>query len=91
MSAPQENHVQKTTATGLEGVDRNQEMNQFMNNLVSALSVKFEQMSQQIIGKLDQMGDRIDSLEKQMDDIMDQAGIDKQQVHNQTDRTLDNH
>jgi len=48
-------------------------------------------MSQQIIGKLDQMGDRIDSLEKQMDDIMDQAGIDKQQVHNQTDRTLDNH
>ena len=37
---------------------------------------RFEQMSDQIIGRIDEMGNRIDDLEKSIGELMEQAGVD---------------
>jgi len=37
---------------------------------------RFNQMSGSIIGRIDEMGNRIDDLEKSISDLMEQAGID---------------
>lgn len=37
---------------------------------------RFQTMSDQIIGRIDQMGSRIDDLEKSISDLMQQANID---------------
>ena len=37
---------------------------------------RFEQMSDQIIGRIDEMGNRIDDLEKSIGELMEQAGVE---------------
>ena len=38
---------------------------------------RFQQMSEAIIGRIDEMGTRIDDLEHSIGDLMQQAGIDE--------------
>ena len=40
---------------------------------LSAQQSKFQQMSEQIIGRLDEMGQRVDDLEKNISDLMQQV------------------
>mmetsp|Transcript_22767 Transcript_22767/g.38127 ORF Transcript_22767/g.38127 Transcript_22767/m.38127 type:complete len:104 (+) Transcript_22767:197-508(+) len=37
---------------------------------------RFNQMSTSIVGRIDEMGNRIDDLEKSIGDLMQQAGVD---------------
>jgi heat shock factor-binding protein 1 len=37
---------------------------------------KFQSMSDNIIHKIDEMGNRIDDLERSVNDLMDEAGLD---------------
>ncbi|GBG27601.1 Heat shock factor-binding protein 1 [Hondaea fermentalgiana] len=40
-------------------------------------SSRFQQMSEAIVGRIDEMGDRIDGLEKSISELMAQAGVDE--------------
>lgn len=58
------------TASGASGED----LTKFVNEILTEMQSKFSDMSKEIVGKIDKMGDRIDELEKQINDLMDQAG-----------------
>ena len=40
------------------------------------MQTRFQQMSDTIIGRIDEMGTRIDDLEKSIADLMEQAGVE---------------
>eukprot|EP00457_Paulinella_chromatophora_P009501 gb/GEZN01009568.1/.p2 GENE.gb/GEZN01009568.1/~~gb/GEZN01009568.1/.p2 ORF type:complete len:113 (+),score=28.39 gb/GEZN01009568.1/:133-471(+) len=50
----------------------------FVQNLLTQMQGRFQTMSDQIIGRIDQMGERIDEMEKSIADLMAQAGMDEQ-------------
>jgi len=43
--------------------------------LLQQMQNRFEQMSSSIIGRIDEMGERIDQLEKSIDTLMKQTGV----------------
>eukprot|EP00605_Chrysophyceae_sp_TOSAG23-4_P002026 GSChrysophyteH1.ASY1.ANO1.2244.1 assembled CDS len=53
-----------------------QDLTIFVQNLLEQMQHRFNQMSGSIIGRIDEMGNRIDDLEKSISDLMEQAGID---------------
>ncbi|KYM88322.1 Heat shock factor-binding protein 1 [Trachymyrmex septentrionalis] len=56
-----------------------QELTQYVQTLLQNMQDKFQTMSDQIIGRnkiLDEMGNRIDDLEKNIADLMTQAGVE---------------
>ena len=48
----------------------------FVQNLLEQMQQRFNQMSSTIISRIDDMGGRIDELEKSIGDLMAQAGIE---------------
>ena len=48
----------------------------FVQNVLDQMQSRFNQMSDQIIGRIDEMGDRIDDLEKSIAELMEQAGVE---------------
>eukprot|EP01036_Dinobryon_divergens_P034094 gene34094-44051_t len=63
--------------TGNSEVPENaQDLTIFVQNLLEQMQQRFNQMSSSIIGRIDEMGNRIDDLEKSISDLMQQAGID---------------
>eukprot|EP01033_Poteriospumella_lacustris_P012818 gene12819-9164_t len=56
--------------------DNAQDLTIFVQNLLEQMQQRFNQMSTTIIGRIDDMGGRIDELEKSIADLMQQAGID---------------
>jgi len=57
-----------------------QDLTLFVQTLLQQMQSKFEQMSESIIGRIDEMGNRIDDLEKSISDLMAQAGIEDSTV-----------
>mmetsp|Transcript_35502 Transcript_35502/g.70552 ORF Transcript_35502/g.70552 Transcript_35502/m.70552 type:complete len:82 (-) Transcript_35502:125-370(-) len=53
-----------------------QDLTIFVQNLLEQMQQRFNQMSTSIIGRIDEMGNRIDDLEKSIGDLMQQAGVD---------------
>mmetsp|Transcript_1598 Transcript_1598/g.1738 ORF Transcript_1598/g.1738 Transcript_1598/m.1738 type:complete len:80 (+) Transcript_1598:44-283(+) len=53
-----------------------QDLTLFVQNLLEQMQMRFNQMSTTIIGRIDEMGNRIDDLEKSIGDLMTQAGVD---------------
>lgn len=45
-----------------------------------AQQTRFQTMSEAIIGRIDEMGNRIDDLEKSIGELMSQAGIDESEA-----------
>ena len=56
--------------------DNAQDLTIFVQNLLEQMQQRFNQMSTTIIGRIDEMGSRVDDLEKSISDLMQQAGID---------------
>lgn len=56
------------------------ELNQFVQNLLKQMQERFEDMSGNIIGRIDEMGKRIDDIEKSIRDIMNDLGEDELQA-----------
>eukprot|EP01039_Chlorochromonas_danica_P003197 gene3197-3500_t len=56
--------------------DNAQDLTIFVQNLLEQMQQRFHQMSSSIVGRIDEMGNRIDDLEKSIADLMQQAGID---------------
>lgn len=57
-----------------------QDLTIFVQNLLEQMQSRFNQMSTSIIGRIDEMGNRIDDLEKSINDLMLQAGIDAEKM-----------
>lgn len=53
-----------------------QDLTIFVKNLLEQMQQRFETMSEQIVGRIDEMGNRIDDLEKSIAELMEQAGVD---------------
>jgi heat shock factor-binding protein 1 len=53
-----------------------QDLTIFVQNLLEQMQNRFNQMSTSIIGRIDEMGNRIDDLEKSITELMNQAGMD---------------
>lgn len=56
-----------------EGEDSSEQLAKFVEELMGNMQQKFQQMSEQIIGRLDDMGKRVDDLEKNIGDLMQQV------------------
>lgn len=54
-----------------------EELTAFVQNLLQQMQGRFEEMSGNIITRIDEMGSRIDSLEKSIGDLMQQAGAEE--------------
>mmetsp|Transcript_3481 Transcript_3481/g.7708 ORF Transcript_3481/g.7708 Transcript_3481/m.7708 type:complete len:112 (+) Transcript_3481:78-413(+) len=54
-----------------------QDLSVFVQNLLTQMSSRFQQMSEAIVTRIDEMGDRIDGLEKSISELMAQAGVDE--------------
>ncbi|CAG0898303.1 unnamed protein product [Cyprideis torosa] len=54
-----------------------QELTQFVQTLLGQMQDRFQNMSSQILGRIDDMGARIDDLEKNIADLMTQAGVEE--------------
>ena len=50
------------------------ELNTFVQNMLKQMQDRFEEMSTNIIGRVDYMGKRIDDIEKSINDIMNDLG-----------------
>ena len=57
-----------------------QDLTIFVQNLLEQMQNRFNQMSTSIIGRIDEMGNRIDDLEKSIGELMAQAGIDAEKL-----------
>jgi heat shock factor-binding protein 1 len=58
------------------------QVSMMLQTLLESMSTKFEMMSQQILGKIDEMGQRIDDLEVQMQQKMKSVNKLEQQPSN---------
>ncbi|KAG5678758.1 hypothetical protein PVAND_008402 [Polypedilum vanderplanki] len=58
----------------------NEELIIYVQNLLQNVQDKFQCMSEQIIGRIDEMGNRIDDLEKSISELMQQAGVSEQTI-----------
>ena len=79
MSKPGAAGVPATTPTaGGAGVQPQgtQELTAFVQNLLQQMQTRFQEMSDAIIARIDEMGTRIDDLEKSIAELMQQAGVE---------------
>ena len=53
-----------------------QDLTLFVQNLLEQMQTRFETMSNQIVDHIDEMGNRIDDLEKSIAELTEQAGVD---------------
>ena len=54
------------------------ELNAFVQNMLKQMQERFEEMSGNIIGRVDEMGKRIDDIEKSINEIMNDLGDDEE-------------
>lgn len=59
-----------------------EELTAFVQNLLQQMQGRFEEMSGNIITRIDDMGVRIDNLEKSIGDLMQQAGAEEAESQN---------
>ena len=50
----------------------------FVQNLLNQMQTRFQQMSEAILGRIDEMGNRIDELEQSIGELMEDAAIEEQ-------------
>ncbi len=54
-----------------------QELTAFVQSLLQQMQTRFQEMSDAIITRIDEMGARIDDLEKSIAELMQQAGVEE--------------
>lgn len=62
-----------STDQGQRAEGGSEELTKFVQDLLGDMQTKFQQMSEQIIGRLDEMGRRVDVLEKNIGELMQQV------------------
>ena len=59
------------------------ELTQLVQNMLTQMQSRFQTMSDNIIGRIDEMGGRIDDLEKSIADLVQEAQGENDQAANQ--------
>ena len=77
-----EQTAKKNTSDGNEKVHRHsksqeQDLDVFVNDLLNQMTSRFENMGTSIITRIDDMGERIDSLEQNITDLLDNQGVER--------------
>ena len=54
------------------------ELNTFVQNMLKQMQERFEEMSGNIVGRVDEMGKRIDDIEKSINEIMNELGEEEE-------------
>jgi len=52
------------------------ELTAFVQNLLQQMELRFQEMSDSIVGRIDEMGARIDELEKSIGDLIEQTEVE---------------
>jgi len=63
--------------TDPDGVSGGQDLTAFVQSLLQQMHTRFQEMSDSIITRLDEMGERLDDLERSIGDLMNQSGLDQ--------------
>lgn len=58
--------------------NKEEDLSTYVEGLLGQMQSSFQQMSEAIITRIDDMGNRIDGLEKSVSDLMNQAGIEEE-------------
>ncbi|KAL9180784.1 hypothetical protein ACHAXT_011237 [Thalassiosira profunda] len=53
-----------------------EDLDVFVKELIDNMQTRFNRLSDQIIGRIDDMGGKIDALEQSINELMDQAGVE---------------
>jgi len=62
----------------MEAVDeQHPDLTVFVQNLLKEMQGRFQTMSDAVINRIDDMGERIDELEKSISELMSQAGVEE--------------
>ena len=62
----------------MEAVDeQHPDLTVFVQNLLKEMQGRFQTMSDAVINRIDDMGERIDELDKSISELMSQAGVEE--------------
>ncbi|CDW90511.1 hsbp1-like protein [Stylonychia lemnae] len=67
----------------LDGVDNANELTQLVQNMLNQMQQRFQNMSDNIVSRIDDMGKRIDELEASIADLVNEAQNDPDVANNQ--------
>lgn len=67
---------------GVDSADNANELTQLVQTMLTQMQSRFQTMSDNIIGRIDEMGNRIDDLEKSIADLVQEAHNDNDNVAN---------
>ena len=65
---------------GADSADNANELTQLVQQMLTQMQTRFQTMSDNIIGRIDEMGNRIDDLEKSIADLVQEAQADSDQA-----------
>merc|ERR1719410_3060198 len=78
MSDQKSESVHRMSAADTDGAVMDAEdLTDFVQNLLQQMHSRFQGMSDSIIGRLDEMGDRLNDLERSIEDLMTQCEVDE--------------
>lgn len=65
---------------GADSADNANELTQLVQQMLTQMQTRFQSMSDNIISRIDEMGTRIDDLEKSIADLVQEAQADSDQA-----------
>lgn len=71
--------VQDTSSSAIAdpiGMDSPEDLDVFVKELMDNMQTRFNRLSDTIVGRIDDMGVKIDELEKSVNELMDQTGAE---------------
>ncbi|KAL7521316.1 hypothetical protein ACHAWX_005990 [Stephanocyclus meneghinianus] len=68
--------VVSSTTNKLNQMESPEDLDVFVKELMDNMQTRFSRLSDTILGRIDDMGSKIDDLEKTISELMDQAGIE---------------
>jgi len=71
--------------------EHEQDLNLFVSDLLDQMTSKFEHMGKSILSRIDDMGDRIDTLEQSITDLLDVQGVERFDQHSHFDSHSHSH
>jgi heat shock factor-binding protein 1 len=74
MAASLSNDTTTTDASAQRGEE--EDLDVFVKELMENMQTRFNRLSDTIVGRIDDMGAKIDELEKSLNELMDQAGVE---------------
>mmetsp|Transcript_20442 Transcript_20442/g.43844 ORF Transcript_20442/g.43844 Transcript_20442/m.43844 type:complete len:94 (-) Transcript_20442:199-480(-) len=78
------NDTSTNNAALQSNMDSPEDLDIFVKELMDNMQTRFNRLSDSIVGRIDEMGSKIDELEKSINELMDQAGAESTPSDNLT-------